>query len=52
VNTKEIQRLINGKRSALDIKRIMDAQARAPSNLQAVLNYLELLKRAGLVRMN
>jgi hypothetical protein len=52
VNTKELQRLINGKRSVLDIKRILDAQAPASTNLKAVLNYLEILKHAGLVKLN
>ncbi len=49
VNTNEIQLLVNGRRSALDIKIMLDAQSPAPADLQEVLNYLEVLKAAGLV---
>lgn len=49
VNTNEIQLLVNGRRSALDIKTMLDAQSSSPANLQEVLNYLEVLRAAGLV---
>jgi aminopeptidase YwaD len=45
----ELQLLINGRRSALDIKKMLDAQNERRSTLQAVLNQLEILKLAGLV---
>ncbi len=45
----ELQLLINGRRSALDIKKMLDAQNERRSTLQAVLNHLEILKLAGLV---
>jgi hypothetical protein len=48
-NTSELQCLVNGERSALDIKHMLDAQYQRESKLQAVLNYLEILKLAGLV---
>ncbi|HOW86065.1 MAG TPA: M28 family peptidase [Candidatus Aminicenantes bacterium] len=48
-NTGEMQLLINGKHSALDIRKMLDAQNERRSTLQAVLNYLEILKLAGLV---
>lgn len=48
-NTFEMQLLIDGRRSVLDIKHMLDAQYERPSSLQAVLNYLEVLRAAGLV---
>jgi hypothetical protein len=45
----ELQLLINGRHSALDIKKMLDAQNERRSTLQAVLNQLEILKLAGLV---
>jgi hypothetical protein len=48
-NQSELQLLVNGKHSALDIKKMLDAQNERRSTLQAVLNYLEILKLAGLV---
>jgi aminopeptidase YwaD len=48
-NQAELQLLINGRRSAIDIKKMLDAQSERRSTLQAVLNQLEILKLAGLV---
>jgi aminopeptidase YwaD len=45
----ELQLLVNGRHSALDIQKMLDAQNERRSTLQAVLNYLEVLKLAGLV---
>ncbi len=45
----ELQLLIDGQHSALDIKKMLDAQNERRSTLQAILNYLEILKLAGLV---
>jgi hypothetical protein len=45
----ELQRLIDGRRNLLDIKKMVDAQSPSQANLQDVLNYLEALKAAGLV---
>jgi hypothetical protein len=45
----ELQLLVDGKHSALDIKKMLDAQYDRRSMLQAVLNHLEILKLAGLV---
>jgi aminopeptidase YwaD len=49
INTSEVQLLVDGRRSALDIKTMLDAQSQTMADLQAVLNYLEVLKAAGLV---
>jgi len=48
-NPGEVQLLIDGRHSALDIKKMVDAQNERRSTLQAVINYLEILKMAGLV---
>ncbi len=48
-STGELQLLIDGRRSALDIKHALDAQYPNTSDLQAVLNYLEILELAGLI---
>ncbi|MGZ5453754.1 MAG: M28 family peptidase [Candidatus Aminicenantales bacterium] len=48
-NPSELQLLVNGRHSALDIKKMLDAQNERRSSLQAVLNDLEILKLAGLV---
>ena len=45
----EVQLLVDGRHSALDIKKMLDAQHERRSTLQAVLNHLEILKLAGLV---
>jgi hypothetical protein len=45
----ELQLLVNGKHSALDIQKMLDAQNERRSTLQAVLNHLEILRLAGLV---
>jgi hypothetical protein len=50
-NTNEVNLLINGQNSVLDIKKMLDGQNRATSDLQAILNYIEILKLAGLVEM-
>jgi len=49
VNTAELQLLIDGKRSVLDIKKMLDAQYSGESKLESIINYIEILKLAGLV---
>ena len=48
-STTELCALVNGKNSALDIKKMLDTQYRRESDLQSIINYLSLLKEAGLV---
>ncbi|MHB8095430.1 MAG: M28 family peptidase [Candidatus Aminicenantales bacterium] len=48
-DANELQLLINGAHSALDIKKMLDAQYEKPSSLQGILNAIEVLKAAGLV---
>ena len=50
-STSELQLLIDGNHTALDIKKMLDAQNRITSDLQAILNYLEILRAAGLIEM-
>ncbi|WP_297097955.1 M28 family peptidase [uncultured Draconibacterium sp.] len=49
-STTELCTLINGKNSALDIKKMLDTQHKEVSDLQDVLNYCELLKEAELIK--
>lgn len=48
-STSELQSLIDGKRSVLDIKLSLDAQYEEKSKLESVLNYIQILRLAGLV---
>ena len=48
-DSRELQLLINGNNSVLDIKNMLDAQTRRVSKLEDILYYLEILKLAGLV---
>jgi len=48
-SSTEVCALINGKNSALDMKKMLDTQYKKESDLQSILNYLELLKIEELV---
>lgn len=48
-NSTELCTLINGKNSALDMKKMLDSQYKKESDLQSIINYLELLKLKELV---
>lgn len=48
-STTELCALVNGKNSALDMKKILDTQYNRTTDLQSVINFLELLKAKGLV---
>ena len=48
-STSELQCLINGKRSALEIRNMLDVQYSRKSHLESVVNYLQVLKLAGLI---
>lgn len=47
--TAELQLLCDGRNSALDIKKLLDSENRQETSLEAILAYLEVLKKAGLV---
>jgi hypothetical protein len=48
-NTSELERLCNGKHNAIQIKQMLDTQFARESSLKGILDYIELLKTAGLV---
>jgi aminopeptidase YwaD len=45
----ELQLLINGKHNVLELKALLDAQSQRKSTVQGIMNYLQILKLAGLV---
>jgi len=51
MDTQEVGRLCNGKNSALDIKKLLETQVRGEIDLQDVINYIYILKEAGLVTL-
>ncbi|MCD6333412.1 MAG: M28 family peptidase [Bacteroidales bacterium] len=50
-NTGELQRLCNGKHNALQIKWLLDTQYTKESDIEAIINYLKVLEKAGLVTL-
>ncbi len=48
-STSELQCLINGERSVLEIRNMLDVQYSRKSNLESVMNYIQILKLAGLI---
>ena len=50
-STSEMQSLINGKRSVLDIKNTLDVQYQRKSKLESIMNYLQILRLAGLIEI-
>jgi hypothetical protein len=48
-STGELQSLINGKRNVLEIKYMLDVQYSRKANLESVMNYIQILKLAGLI---
>lgn len=52
LDTQELSRLCNGMNSALDIKKLLDTQMKSgETELQDVINYIYILKEAGLVSL-
>jgi hypothetical protein len=50
-SSAELNCLINGTHSVLDIKKMLDAQSERKANLEQIINYLQILKLAGLVEI-
>jgi hypothetical protein len=50
-NTADLQCLINGTHSVLEIKKMLDAQSQRKANLQHIINYIQVLRLAGLVEI-
>ncbi|MEW6745615.1 MAG: hypothetical protein AB1486_22930 [Planctomycetota bacterium] len=47
----QIDPFMNGKRSLLEIRDLLDAQYPQPSDLQSMLNYAKVLELAGLLEL-
>jgi aminopeptidase YwaD len=50
-NTAELHCLINGSHSILDINKMLDAQSQQKANLENTMNYIQVLRLAGLVEI-
>ncbi|MBN2416380.1 M28 family peptidase [bacterium] len=50
-DSSELHRLINGTRSLLDIKNAMDAQSERETDLESMIDYIDILGKAGLVTL-
>ncbi|MDH4272413.1 MAG: hypothetical protein OEW18_10630, partial [Candidatus Aminicenantes bacterium] len=50
-STAELHCLINGSHSILDIKKMLDAQSPQKANLENTMNYIQVLRLAGLVEI-
>jgi hypothetical protein len=51
-DTQELSRLCDGKNNALNIKKLLDTQMKSgEADLQDVINYINILKEAGLVTL-
>jgi aminopeptidase YwaD len=51
LDTAELGRLVNGRQSLLDIKKMLEAQAPGKADLQLMIDYVNLLAKAGLVEI-
>jgi hypothetical protein len=51
IDTGELGRLVNGKQSLLDMKKMLETQAAAKPNLQLMIDYIDVLAKAGLVEV-
>lgn len=50
VNTSEINLLINGKNSALDIKKMLDVQFEDEADVEGVMNHIKILEELGMIK--
>ena len=51
LDTSELSRLVNGRQSLLDMKKMLEAQAQGMADLQLIIDYMDVLVKAGLVEM-
>jgi hypothetical protein len=47
----ELERLCNGRHNAFQIKQLLDTQSSRESDLQAIIDYIEILRTANLVTL-
>jgi len=51
LDTTELSRLVNGRHSLLDIRKMLEAQAPVKADLQQIIDYAGVLVKAGLIEM-
>jgi hypothetical protein len=51
LDTTELSRLVNGRHSLLDIRKMLEAQAPVKADLQQIIDYANVLVKAGLIEM-
>jgi hypothetical protein len=51
LDTGELGRLVNGRQSLLDMKKMIEAQAPVKADLQLIVDYMAVLAKAGLIEM-
>ena len=51
LDTGELQRLVNGRQNLLDMKKMLEAQAPGKADLQLIIDYMNVLAKAGLVEI-
>jgi hypothetical protein len=52
LDTNELARLVNGRQSVLDMKKMLETQAPVKADLQLMLDYMDVLAQAGLVEIS
>jgi aminopeptidase YwaD len=51
LDTGELQRLVNGRQNLFDMKKMLEAQAPGRADLQMIIDYMNVLAKAGLVEI-
>ena len=51
LDTTELSQLVNGRQNLLDMKKLLEAQAPAKADLQLIIDYTNVLAKAGLVEI-
>jgi len=51
LDTGELGQLVNGRQSVLDMKKMIEAQAPVKADLQLMIDYMNVLAKAGLIEM-
>jgi aminopeptidase YwaD len=51
LDTGELGRLVNGKQSLLDMRKMLETQATTKADLQLMIDYMDVLVKAGLAEM-
>jgi hypothetical protein len=51
LDAAELGRLVNGRQSLLDMKKLLEAQAPVKADLQLMIDYMNVLAKAGLVEV-